>query len=94
MVKCLTLNEILRVQLYRAGTKFMRNTRLYHTSGMDPSSKSNSFRKSVLKRFGTLPKNLMSYAKLSKDDTCFQFQYGLCICMESVIVHLPNLAAL
>ena len=47
---------------------------------------SNSFRKSVLKRFGTLPK--MSCAKLSEDDTCFQFQYYLCICMDSVIVRL------
>ena len=49
--------------------------------------KSNWFRKSVLKRFGTLPKKI-PFTILSKDDTCFQFQYGLCICMESAIVQL------
>ena len=44
---------------------------------------SNWFRKSVLKRFGTLLKT-----------PCVQnwyvllFQYGLCICMESAIVQL------
>ena len=48
--------------------------------------KSNWFGKSVPKRFGTLPKNVIH--KLSKDVTCFQFQYGLCICMESAIVQL------
>ena len=48
--------------------------------------KSNWFGKSVLKRFGTLPKKNLVY----KIDICFHFQYGLCICMESAIVQLHS----
>ena len=75
MVKFLTLNDILRgfTSSYGAGTKFIRNTGLFGMSDVDQS----------------LALCLITYfAKLGKDDTCFQFQYGLCICMESVIVQL------
>ena len=61
MVKFLTLNEILRGLLQATELEQSLQETLDYMAHLTwiQVLKSNSFRKSVLKRFGTLPKNVL-----------------------------------